>query len=130
MPIEKVEGWLAAGGQHDALAAFKKGPDRGRVDTSLVVQTGLAPAASWTYNEWIARMKFAETKDDPGPNKCDLTFEAAVDDNFGAFLDLSRIQKAVPDLRYAGENEMEVIALRHVTLSGMQWRKSKWRDKG
>lgn len=129
VPINKVEGWLSAGGQHEALEAFRKGPRKGHVDTSLIVKTGISPAASWTYNEWIALKKFAEVKDDPGSDKCDLVFEASTDDNFGAFLDLSKIQAVVPSIKFAGEDEMEVIALRHVTLSGMQWRKSRWREK-
>lgn len=129
MPIDKVRGWLRAGGETEALAAFDGGPASGETPTGLVVTPGDKGMASWTYNEWIARKKFAETKSDPGSDKCDLVFAAEADDNMGSFLDLSRVQAAVPDLRYAGENEFEVVALRHVRLSSLRWRKSKWRSR-
>ena len=131
VPIVKVEGWLSSGGHHDALEAFHNGPRIGHISTSLLVKPGDAGATSWTYDETIARIKFSETKDDPGVGKCDLVFEAAASDNKGIFLDMTRMQSAVADLRFVAsggeveENEMEVIALGQVTLSGMRWRKSR-----
>lgn len=129
VPIDKVRGWLRAGGEAEALAAFDGGPAAGETPTRLIVTPGDKGMASWTYSEWTARKKFAETKSDPGSDKCDLVFAASADDNTGSFLDLSRIQAAVPDLRYAGEDESEVLALRHVQLSSLRWRKSKWRSR-
>lgn len=110
IPIKTISGWLKSSGNEDL--SKKKSFE---MDCNFVLEMQPeSSVSSWTYSK-----KIAENFTDEGPGKS-VVLTARVDQNPGVLLDLSKIQRAVPDLGPNGD-EKEVLALGPVIVSKIRW---------